>query len=581
MLKLSGAMAGVHPGDSFIRHATQTLDSYQTNRTSNMPSPDNSLNQFKGGLSPTSRITRKQREFIPDENKDDSYWVKRRKNNEAAKRSREKRRVNDMVMSQQIAALQEENSGLKQELLALKKQFGVPVDQRYMDTPQAGTSEAVPVPPPPTSMSQPPSTTSAANVSPRQSPRPALNGMQLPSEGPVETGGGGGNSGGAPKDTQRMPALIPVTMLNPALAMGMAGQGSSAPGLVPGGMRLTTPAKLSFHQQLDSAPTGVLQPTPEMSPHNGLVSGPLSVPYRQHSSEGHGQPGSPCSTSSSPRSLTISFSAASSGEESDRESPRKWPLHPSPNTNSACPPGPPHYLPMGIARSDRIRERKGIPHKLRHKEQFLNWDYEDHNPTSTTSAPATTLPNGFMSCDSSFAQSATSPNPHGHFTSPHENNFTSPHENNFTSPHENNFTSPHENNFTSPHENNFTSPHENNMHANFHLDGEESQSSVDSSDPTKSDRIRDPRYVERRRKNNVAARKCRENRRQLNELRLAKSQYLEAQNSKLKDELKVLTDEVQSLKDWLEKKNQAKAKGEVFAPPHLEPSLTTDTDSVS
>ncbi|MBN3323025.1 NFIL3 protein, partial [Atractosteus spatula] len=47
---------------------------------------------------------------MPDEKKDASYWEKRRKNNEAAKRSREKRRVNDFVLESRLLALGEENA---------------------------------------------------------------------------------------------------------------------------------------------------------------------------------------------------------------------------------------------------------------------------------------------------------------------------------------------------------------------------------------------------------------------------------------------------------------------------------------
>uniref|UniRef100_A0A452HHQ3 BZIP domain-containing protein n=1 Tax=Gopherus agassizii TaxID=38772 RepID=A0A452HHQ3_9SAUR len=58
--------------------------------------------------------------FISDEKKDASYWEKRRKNNEAAKRSREKRRFNDLVLESRVLALNEENLRLKTELLQLK-----------------------------------------------------------------------------------------------------------------------------------------------------------------------------------------------------------------------------------------------------------------------------------------------------------------------------------------------------------------------------------------------------------------------------------------------------------------------------
>uniref|UniRef100_A0A3P8TKD5 Nuclear factor, interleukin 3 regulated, member 6 n=1 Tax=Amphiprion percula TaxID=161767 RepID=A0A3P8TKD5_AMPPE len=77
--------------------------------------------------SPTSSIRRK-REFIPHDKKDDGYWDKRKKNNEAAKRSREKRRVNDMVLESRVLALLEENARLRAELLALKFRFGLVKD---------------------------------------------------------------------------------------------------------------------------------------------------------------------------------------------------------------------------------------------------------------------------------------------------------------------------------------------------------------------------------------------------------------------------------------------------------------------
>jgi hypothetical protein len=45
---------------------------------------------------------RKRRDFIPNDMKDDHYWERRRKNNLAAKRSREKRRLNDIVLGKEI-----------------------------------------------------------------------------------------------------------------------------------------------------------------------------------------------------------------------------------------------------------------------------------------------------------------------------------------------------------------------------------------------------------------------------------------------------------------------------------------------
>lgn len=71
------------------------------------------------------RGSRRKREFIPEEKKDALYWEKRRKNNEAAKRSREKRRINDYVLETHLVALKEENARLSTELMAIKLQFGL------------------------------------------------------------------------------------------------------------------------------------------------------------------------------------------------------------------------------------------------------------------------------------------------------------------------------------------------------------------------------------------------------------------------------------------------------------------------
>lgn len=75
--------------------------------------------------SKTNMNCRRKREFISSEKKDAFYWEKRRKNNEAAKRSREKRRLNDMVLENRVIALNDENARLKAELLQLKMRFGL------------------------------------------------------------------------------------------------------------------------------------------------------------------------------------------------------------------------------------------------------------------------------------------------------------------------------------------------------------------------------------------------------------------------------------------------------------------------
>lgn len=75
------------------------------------------LRACSGHVSPA---TRRKRAMIPADKKDSSYWDKRRKNNEAAKRSREKRRLNDLMLESQVLALSEENAQLRARVLSLQ-----------------------------------------------------------------------------------------------------------------------------------------------------------------------------------------------------------------------------------------------------------------------------------------------------------------------------------------------------------------------------------------------------------------------------------------------------------------------------
>ncbi|XP_052413980.1 uncharacterized protein LOC127959017 [Carassius gibelio] len=98
-----------------------------------------------------SRITlHDKHECLPAEKKDKGYWDKRKKNNEAARRSREKRRISDEVVESKVLALLEDNARLKAELLALKFKFGLikdPTDspaQTCFFGPHNQTSTALP-----------------------------------------------------------------------------------------------------------------------------------------------------------------------------------------------------------------------------------------------------------------------------------------------------------------------------------------------------------------------------------------------------------------------------------------------------
>ncbi|XP_070838764.1 nuclear factor, interleukin 3 regulated, member 5 [Chaetodon trifascialis] len=120
------------------------VDNY-SNYSGSLPSPVPEggvrISRQAKGTKPTVTCRRK-REFISDEKKDACYWEKRRKNNEAAKRSREKRRLNDMVLENRVMALNEENVRLKTELLQLKLRFGLISTSSYMEKSQQISNSA-------------------------------------------------------------------------------------------------------------------------------------------------------------------------------------------------------------------------------------------------------------------------------------------------------------------------------------------------------------------------------------------------------------------------------------------------------
>lgn len=65
-------------------------------------------------------VTRRKREMIPPDKKDAAYWDKRLKNNELARRSREKRRMKDLILQGRLLALSEENAQLRAQVLRLR-----------------------------------------------------------------------------------------------------------------------------------------------------------------------------------------------------------------------------------------------------------------------------------------------------------------------------------------------------------------------------------------------------------------------------------------------------------------------------
>lgn len=74
-------------------------------------------------LKPTPIQRKSRKTLVRAEDKDDKYWDKRRKNNMAAKRSREARRSRENQISLRASYLEKDNAALKEELLNVKEEL--------------------------------------------------------------------------------------------------------------------------------------------------------------------------------------------------------------------------------------------------------------------------------------------------------------------------------------------------------------------------------------------------------------------------------------------------------------------------
>lgn len=80
-------------------------------------------------LKPQPMIKKAKKVFVPEEQKDDKYWHRRSKNNVAAKRSRDARRLKENQITVRAAFLERENTALRTEVAELRKECG-----RYKNT---------------------------------------------------------------------------------------------------------------------------------------------------------------------------------------------------------------------------------------------------------------------------------------------------------------------------------------------------------------------------------------------------------------------------------------------------------------
>uniref|UniRef100_A0A4W5RN79 TEF transcription factor, PAR bZIP family member b n=1 Tax=Hucho hucho TaxID=62062 RepID=A0A4W5RN79_9TELE len=75
-------------------------------------------------LKPQPMIKKAKKVFVPTEQKDDKYWSRRKKNNVAAKRSRDARRLKENQITVRASFLERENAALRQQVAELRKDCG-------------------------------------------------------------------------------------------------------------------------------------------------------------------------------------------------------------------------------------------------------------------------------------------------------------------------------------------------------------------------------------------------------------------------------------------------------------------------
>uniref|UniRef100_A0A3Q3VWM8 BZIP domain-containing protein n=1 Tax=Mola mola TaxID=94237 RepID=A0A3Q3VWM8_MOLML len=75
-------------------------------------------------LKPQPMIKKAKKVFVPDEQKDEKYWSRRKKNNVAAKRSRDARRLKENQITVRASFLERENAALRQQVAELRKDCG-------------------------------------------------------------------------------------------------------------------------------------------------------------------------------------------------------------------------------------------------------------------------------------------------------------------------------------------------------------------------------------------------------------------------------------------------------------------------
>ncbi|VDD79370.1 unnamed protein product [Mesocestoides corti] len=191
--------------------------------------------------------TRKAREFIPESKKDEKYWERRRKNNEAAKRSREKRRQNDALMEQEIAELKHQNEALMRDNAALLREVAALKARHKVDAADP-VALAQPTPPPPPPLAPTLNTLDLLALQRLLSALASNNGTGVLDQGKTRAGGGLDESpldlsGGKPSLLQHQ-CLVQPSPPNPTLPVEEMEQSELQFGLCPDHIEIAPPVRV-------------------------------------------------------------------------------------------------------------------------------------------------------------------------------------------------------------------------------------------------------------------------------------------------------------------------------------------------
>ncbi|CAI9739773.1 probable basic-leucine zipper transcription factor F [Octopus vulgaris] len=583
--------------------------------------------------------SRKQRAFTPDNRKDQCYWEKRRKNNEAARRSREKRRLHDMALEKRIVELSRESCILRTQLYAVKKRYGIPreepiildnEEQEILDKDLQALNAA--------------SASAAAAVSPMP-PNAVLNSLKIRRASPVglplvsSTGSNaaasvpnvtnnsnsndtrsvifslpnnseslsGNTSAPATMSTIKShknstvattlssiqhqysfePALAvkqePVddfesTVLNTSESQGSVDYPSSESYTTSSETFETTTSALMMGK--DNAENHIISgKSLESSWYHGsrepldngkLVSAagdleqkPLQLVVKRrkvepehfaHSQEPVGEYHKNSNINNNNNNNTVTTTTPNNNnnhlhhhQQSQQQQPPPPPQQKSPVVSPMVP--SPHTL--SISESPILRTSiSTLPLKLRHKVSL-----PDHTMSSVQlSSPTATVTSSPPSSSSSFSSASA-------FTQNEAPATPSTLHNGLTQLSE--IALSHSNPLPLLKKDVINGVNllsrcngSNSSSSNSSLDGNVNDASDLEMKPSEHEMLSrlDPKYVERRKRNNEAARKCRENRKALTKMREVKSSYLESENGKLRNEMNDLQEEVKQLRDLLEKK---------------------------